>query len=162
MPGKTPDSPSTSRGGIPLPREIQSIHVNGSASLAELREFLGGLHGKSPQEVIGIVSASLLIQSMVVATLATAVILAIFTVGPYLVYGPPQEKQAKKPAAAAPADAPATDTASPPASGATATAGQPDPEKAAKALGIDETKGADPTKNPLDNPNFDKLLDKLE
>ena len=41
------------------------MHANGSASLAELREFLGTLQGSSPQEVIGIVSTSLLVQSMV-------------------------------------------------------------------------------------------------
>ena len=41
-------------------RELRNLHANGSASLAELREFLAELKGRKPQEVIGIVSASLL------------------------------------------------------------------------------------------------------
>ena len=37
--------------------------------------------------------------------------------------------------------------------------GTPDMTKAAKAMGLDEAKGADPKKNPRDNPDLDKLLD---
>ena len=82
--------------------DLHSVRSNGSASLGELREFLGTLHGKSPQEVIGIVSTSLLVQSMLIALAGTALILFVFTLGPYFVYGPPQAKAAaKKPAAAA-------------------------------------------------------------
>lgn len=161
MPGQPSDKP-ISRSSLPLPRDVRVIHANGSASVAELREFLGGLHGKSPQEVIGIVSNSLLVQSMILATLATAAILAIFTVGPYLAYGPPKPKEAgKKPEVAAAesaleASAPAVAAAAAPASN------EPDPVKAAKAMGLDETKGSDPKKNPLDDPKLDNLLDKLE
>ena len=151
--------PSTG-GGIPLPRDVETMHVNGSASLAELKEFLGTLHGKSPQEVIGIVSSSLLFQSLGVAIVATIALLAVFTVGPYLIYGPPKVKEvAKKPAETAPADQPATAT---PVAGMAAAgdAAQPDAEAAAKAMGIDEAKVADPGKNPLDKgPEIDNLLD---
>ncbi|MDX1943828.1 MAG: hypothetical protein SFU86_00355 [Pirellulaceae bacterium] len=158
MPGSS-DNPSA-RGALPLPREMETIHSNGSASLAELREFLGGLKGKSPQEVIGIVSSSLLVQSMILATIGTALLLAVFTVGPYLVYGPPKANStAAKPAPAATpaAETPPSATAAPPA--ATTNSGEPDPAKAAKAMGLDETKPADPTKNPLDDPRLDNLLD---
>jgi hypothetical protein len=131
-------------------------------SLSELRDFLGTLHGKSPQEVIGIVSTSLLVQSMLIAVAGTLGILLIFTLGPYLVYGPPQEKAAKKPAApASPADSPAA-VAPTATSGEAPAAGQPDAAAAAKAMGIDEAKPADPGKNPLDGPNLDKLLDGVD
>ena len=152
--------PPSGSSGLPLPRDVETLHANGSASLAELKDFLGNLHGKSPQEVIGIVSASLLIQSMAAATVATIAILAVFTLGPYLIYGPPQAKEvAAKPAAAAPADA----AAATPAAGAESSTGAPgevDPEAAAKAMGIDEAKSADPGSNPLDKgPDIDNLLD---
>lgn len=159
--------PSSSSGGLPLPREVRALHANGSASLAEMREFLGTLHGKSPQEVIGIVSSSLLIQSLGIAVVATIALLAVFTLGPYLIYGPPQKKQAEAaaltPAVASPATTPAAAEAPATAAApAPAGAGQPDVEAASKVLGIDETKPADPGKNPLDNPNLDKLLDGVE
>lgn len=152
--------PTTASSGLPLPRDVETLHANGSASLAELKQFLGNLHGKSPQEVIGIVSASLLIQSMIAATFATIAILAVFTLGPYLIYGPPQAKEAAaKPAAATPAD----NAAAAPATGSAAAAGgagEVDPEAAAKAMGIDEAKSADPSQNPLDKgPDIDNLLD---
>jgi hypothetical protein len=151
-------------GGPPLPKDVETLHVNGSASLTELKEFLGSLHGKSPQEVIGIVSSSLLIQSLGAAVLATAAILAIFTIGPYLIYGPPKAREvAKKPAAppAAAGDAAAPAAGAPQADAKAASqTGQPDAEAAAKALGIDETKSADPNENPLDKgPDLDNLLD---
>ena len=155
-------TPST--GGLPLPREVTALHANGSASLTELRGFLGTLHGKSPQEVIGIVSSSLLLQSLAIAAGLTTVLLIVFTVGPYLIYGAPKIKQAADkalPAADASPASPAAATTVAPASG-TQAEGQPDVEAASKVLGIDETKPADPTKNPLDNPNLDKLLDGVE
>ena len=151
--------PSTG-GGIPLPRDVETLHVNGSASLAELKEFLGTLHGKSPQEVIGIVSSSLLLQSLGIATVATIALLAVFTIGPYLAYGPPPAKEAaKKPVDAAQAQPPAAAPATAAAAAAGAS-GEPDAEAAAKAMGIDEAKSADPNQNPLDKgPNLDNLLD---
>lgn len=158
-------------------RELRNLHANGSASLAELREFLADLKGRKPQEVIGIVSASLLAQSMVIATLATIAILAIFTVGPYLIYGPPQAKAATvkngdaKGTAKPQSDAPPTTAAAKasvraeepaqPNSESPNGAG-PDVERATKAMGLDETKPADPKKNPLDSPNLDKLLDGID
>jgi len=42
---------------------------------------------------------------------------------------------------------------------ASAEAQLEDAEKAAKVMGLDETKPADPKKNPLDKPDLDKLLD---
>ena len=165
---KAKDKLAAARAALPLARDVQAVHANGSASLAELREFLAGLKGKNPQEVIGIVSNSLLLQSVAIATLGTAAILAVFTVGPYLIYGPESEPQAKKAAtvAAPPAEEPAAANAVSPAATSATNAGQapsqPDIQKAAAAMGIDETKAADPKENPLDKPNLDKLLDGIE
>lgn len=160
---------SVAHPGVALGSEVHGLKTNGHAPLDELREFLAALKGRNPQEVIGIVSSSLLIQSMVLATIGTVVFMAVFTVVPYWLYGPlkagPTAAHAP-PAANAAAAPPAT-----PAAGKTADASatktsdsdslaQPDAAKAAKTLGLDETKAADPSKNPLESsPNLDKLLD---
>jgi hypothetical protein len=150
-------------------RDMKNLHANGSASLSELREFLAGLKTRKPQEVIGIVSASLLMQSMALATAATVGILVVFSVGPYLIYGAPQAKastaKGAKPASAM--ASPAGDPKGTPTANANATLDTPaksgpDAAKAVKAMGLDETKPADPKKNPLDSPNLDKLLDGLD
>ena len=51
--------------------DVKNLKENGSASLDELREFLKTLKARSPQEVIGIVKTSLLIQSLAISTGAT-------------------------------------------------------------------------------------------
>ena len=123
--------------------------------------FLGTLRGKSPQEVIGIVSSSLLIQSTAIATAITIVLMAAFTVGPYLIWGPPKGIPAQAPAAAV---APTTPTTAAVTSAAKAeaksdgTLSSENTAKAVKAMGMDETKTADPKANPLEK-DFDKLLD---
>ena len=148
-------------------RNIHNLKNNGSASITELKEFLGTLKGKDPQEVIGIVSSSMLIQSLVMAVVATVIFLAIFTVGPYFVYGPPKSKDLATKQAAPDKEnkesAAKTDAASPAATTDAAKSNSPDASKAAKALGIDEVKEADPNKNPLDKgPNIDNLLDGVD
>ncbi|MCY2968621.1 MAG: hypothetical protein NT069_34195, partial [Planctomycetota bacterium] len=160
--------PSRSPAAVTSPapglfRDVSTLKENGSLTLVELREFLARLKGRSPQEVIGIVSTSLLIRSLLLATFATAAILAVFTVGPYFVYGPvnqPKVSPAKAAAAAAAELAREQPNKSAPSETANADgSGTPDVERAAKAMGLDETKTADPKKNPLDGPDFDKLLD---
>ena len=139
--------------------DFRNLKEHGGASLGELKEFLTTLRGRSPQEVIGIVKTSLLIQSLAIATVATIAFLFVFTVAPYVIWGPPVAQKPKKfqPVATQPA-APA------PTIGAKAEAkpeGAPsneDAAKAVKAMGMDETKGADPKTNPLEK-DFDKLLD---
>jgi hypothetical protein len=163
MSSKGKDQIAAARSSFGPLNDLSSVRSNGSASLAELREFLGTLHGKSPQEVIGIVSTSLLVQSMLIAVAGTLAVLFVFTLGPYLVYGPPQARQAaKKPAAPAAPAQPAAATSAAAPTPDTDAASQPDAEAAAKVMGIDEAKPADPTKNPLDNPNLDKLLDGVD
>src|SRR3954471_5005694 len=120
--------------------EYRNLKNNGSASLAELKEFLSHLRGRSPQEVIGIVKTSLLIQSLAIATGATLAFLLMFTVAPYMIWGPQlAQKPKKSPAAAAvqPAAAtPVTETAKSEAK----SEGVPknvDATKATKAMGMD-------------------------
>jgi hypothetical protein len=170
MESKSRELPPASRAAFGPLKEAKNLHANGAASLAELKEFLGQLKGKNPQEVIGMVSASMLIQSMGLAVVATVVLMVVGTVIPYFMYGPPKPKElATKPGAAA-KDSREKDSGSAKtdakAQGATtdgAKSKTPDAAKAAKAMGIDEVKEADPTKNPLDKgPNIDNLLDGLD
>jgi hypothetical protein len=158
MEPKAKDKLTAARSGFGPLNDLRNVQSNGSASLGELREFLSHLHGKSPQEVIGIVSASLMVQSVVIATVVTLLLMIVFTVWPYLTVGPHDKPIAKKPAAAAPPAAATTAATAAPDK----PAAQPDAETAAKALGSDESKPADPGKNPLDRPDLDKLLDKVD
>jgi hypothetical protein len=155
----------TTRSGFGPRGDASALRVNGAASIAELKEFLGTLKGRDPQQVIGIVSSSLLVQSVAMAVIGTVLGLALFTVGPYLMYGPPKAKSvAAKPEkpAATPAVAPSA-TPGANAKASDAKSNQPDAARAAKSLGIDEVKSADANKNPLDKgPNLDNLLDGLD
>jgi hypothetical protein len=145
----------------PAPRfgplhDLRSASSNGAASLSELKEFLGSLQGRSPQEVIGIVSSSLLIQSLGLSAVVVAALLALFTVVPYALYGAPKPKEvASKPAAAAATPTPSADA--PPATPAAETG--PNAAQAAKALGIDEVKGTKAEDRP---PDIDNLLDGID
>ena len=162
MDGNLKDRPVSPPAGIGFTSDVRTLKESGTASVAELREFLKSLKARNPQEVIGIVSSNLLVQSLGLACVITAIFMVVFTVGPYMVYGPMTSKgPPKKPAAPAVAtdgNRSASEGASTP--GATST-GQPDAERASKAMGLDEAKPADPKKNPLDKPDIDKLLDGL-
>lgn len=143
-----------------LSGDFRNLRTHGAASLEELKEFLGTLRGKSPQEVIGIVSSSMLIQSVAVAAGITVLTMVVFTVGPYLIWGPTKAKPAEAPAAPSPAPTPPATVAASTGDDKKKSNG-PSPEdaaKAAKAMGLDETKTADPRANPLEK-DFDKLLD---
>ena len=94
-PSQPSDKPTT-RGSLPLPRDVRVIHCQRLGIAGRAARFLGGLHGKSPQEVIGIVSSSLLVQSMILAVVATAVLLAVFTVGPYFGLRPAERKAKRR------------------------------------------------------------------
>lgn len=154
-----------------LSKDLQNIREQGGASLAELGDFLAKMKGRSPQEVMGLVAGSGLFRATFHATILTVLFIAAFTVGPYFYYGPVKAREtAAKPAdkQAAPAttdtakkpDSPAT-PAAPEATATAAATSKTDAEKAAKALGIDETKPADAKTNPLEK-NLDNLLDNLK
>ena len=50
---------------------LKRLVADGSESVAELREFMGSLRGKSVQEVLGAVANSSLIRSTLLAAVAT-------------------------------------------------------------------------------------------
>lgn len=141
--------------------DFRNLKEHGGASLGELKEFLSNLRGRSPQEVIGIVKTSLLIQSLVIATVATLAFLFVFTVTPYMIWGPQLAEKPKKPQSPVATQAVAPAPANATAKSETQSDGTPSSEnasKAVKAMGMDETKTADPKSNPLEK-DFDKLLD---
>lgn len=149
---------SHSQGSI---SKMKRLHDDGKHSVAELREFIAQMRGRSPQEVLGMVSSSALIRATVQATLGTLILFAIFTIGPY--FWAQKQSVAVKPAAAVESVAaqPAAPVANVTPSSPTDNnplPGEPDAAKAAKALDIGETKTADPNVNPLDK-DLDKLLD---
>jgi predicted flap endonuclease-1-like 5' DNA nuclease len=158
------------------PRGLKGdIHLarNGAkATAAELREFVREFRGRSPQEMLGLVAGSNLVQATILATVITVIFMAAFTVGPYFYKkaNPVAAKPAKAPAAAAPAPAPtASATAAAPVAATTAaTAAAPLPVATGtgpatpdvlNTLGIGETKVSDPKKNPLEAGGDDLLKD---
>lgn len=167
--------------GIPaVGGEFRSLKQHGSATMSELREFVASMRGKSAKEMLGAVAESGLVRATIQATLGCVVLMGIFTAGPYFVSGgkaeakssaaaPAEAKNKQEDAAPAQSSEVAADTSTEPATKTTAekTAktkpGDPlspdDLDKAAKKLGIGETKSADPKVNPLDK-DLDLLLDK--
>src|SRR4051812_26416792 len=125
--------------------DFRNLKDNGGASLVELKEFLSHLRGRSPQEVIGIVKTSLLIQSLAIAAGATLAFLFVFTVAPYLIWGPQVAQKPKKvqPVAAQPAAAAPNNTTTKTEAKSDGTPSSEDAAKAAKAMGMDEAKKAD-------------------
>ncbi len=153
-------SQPTTMGG--LGSNMRRLKNDGAATIGELREFLGKMRGRSPQEVLGAVAQSSLFRCTLWTIVGTLLVMTAGTLGPYYLV-PPKAKQQAKPAAqappvqaaATPAAAPASDAAKPaPAD----SEGKPDLKKAAAKMGLDETKAADPKSNPLDK-DVDKLLD---
>jgi hypothetical protein len=130
------------------------------------------MHGKSPQEVIGMVAKSGLTRSIVLATFLFAVLLVALTIGPYLwakfgsgATGPVTDQSDTVKAPAAKLDEPKPDEQ--PAEAVATTAKEKsvgdevDPDRAIDAMGIGETRTADPNKNPMED-KLDKLLDGIE
>jgi len=139
---------------------VKRLSSDTAASTSELRDFVRSLKGRSPQEVMGIVASSALTQAMIGSTIATAVLIGVLTVVPYALSGPPKAKS-KPVASANTAEAEsAKANNSTKVANASDTPSEEDIKKASKAMGLDETKTADPKKNPLDN--FDNLLDKVK
>src|SRR5262245_33764196 len=56
------------------------LSTDAAATTAELRDFVRSLKGRSPQEVMGIVSSSALTQAVIGSTIATVVLIAVLTV----------------------------------------------------------------------------------
>ncbi len=143
-----------------LRRDLKRAREGAFASAAELREFVQNLRGKSPQEVLGAVANSGLAQGVGLATVGTVILMAVFTVGPYLLYPKVQAKPAKTEAATSEpaaiselaAAAKTLEKFARPSKDASSNA-----QQTLEKMGETETKTADPKVNPLDN--LDDLLD---
>src|SRR5688572_7177489 len=131
-----------------LAKDLKHLQENGSASAAEMAEFLAHLRGRRPQEVLGIVAQSGLTRGITIATIWTLVFMAVFTAGPYFwskkspAEAKPIAKQAPaatKPAEAAPVEQPAPVA---PAAAAPTTPDVPSKDVLDK-LGIGEAKSSD-------------------
>lgn len=140
---------------------VKRLSTDAVATTSELRDFVRGLKGRSPAEVMGIVSSSALAQALVNSTIATVVLLVVLTL-PFA-FGKPAKAKSAKPAEATAEAEPAKPNATTlKTTNSGDTPSEEDVKKASKAMGLDETKTVDPKKNPLDNDNFDKLLDKAK
>lgn len=142
------------------------LKSDAAATADELRQFIARMHGKSPQEVLGEIAESGLTRGMVISAIGAFVILVVFTVGPFLINKlstgttPASAVVTRRTAAQAESEsaqaAAQTQSAEP-----QAVPEEADLEKATDAMGIGETKTADPGKNPLDN-KLDSLLDGVD
>jgi hypothetical protein len=144
--------------------DLSRIKNDGAATVAEIKDFLAQMKGRSPQEMLGALAKSGLTAGIVVSILLFIAILVAGTLGPYLLWGPGQQATA--------AAAPAEPGEEPAAEGQTAegqpseTVGAPeseqsDREKAVEVMGLGETKTADPDENPLEG-ELDDLLDRVK
>jgi len=152
----------------PTPRgprgDVRRLRDNGGATVAELREFLQEMRGRSPQEMLGVIAQSDLVRSTLVAAIGAVVLLVVLTVVPFA-WGKafPAEQSAKAPPAAqAPAqtpDKPAATTDQPAAADAKPGDDQPEakPDDLLDKLGIGEQKTAAPDVNPLESKADDLL-----
>ena len=165
--------------GIPaVGGEFRGLKQHGAATMGELREFVAQMRGKSAREMLGAVAESGLVRATIQATIGCVVLIGVFTVGPYYVWGgKPDAKTAGAPAKGKSDSTAQTQKSDDTARESQATDNSPDNspktaktkngelpspddlDKAAKKLGIGETKTADPKVNPLDK-DLDLLLDK--
>lgn len=170
---KKPEAAEPAWGPI---RDLHRLKSDGAASLAELQEFLAKMKGRRPEEVLGMVSGSRLVQSMVWGTLLCLGLMAVLTVGPWMLADQTNAAKPKtaqkttqksaapqKPAddkdAPASADAPAKTAKSAGKSTGSEKVLPADAEKAVKVMGLGETKTADPKKM---EDRLENLLDKVE
>lgn len=152
------DKPPTSRLG----RELRQVRQGTLATAAEVKEFMHSLRGRPPQEVLGAVAQSGLVQAVIVASVGTIVLMGVFTVLPYMLWGPIDVIHKKAtPAATAEAtpatNPPATATSTDPQTAPAAATEQDRAQQVLEKLDESETKMADPDVNPLDN--LDNLLE---
>ena len=151
----TDDSQPAKPGAV---SSVKRLSTDAAATTAELREFVHSLKGRSPQEVMGIVTSSALTQALIGSTIATVILIAVLTV-PFAL-GSSSKPKSSKPAVASAATESEPAKSNAKSAGSSDTPSEEDIKKASKAMGLEETKKSDPNKNPLDN--FDNLLDKVK
>ncbi len=162
----TPQEPTGAQGSGVM-GNLSRIKRDSSYTLAELQAFLAEMRGRSPQEVLGMVSTSELVRGIALATVGCVVLIGVLTVVPYALRDTtaaatkPADAETQAPAATSETTAAST-TAPVVADGDTKKQpSEADLGAAAKALNIDEVKTADPSINPLDK-DLNKLLDGKE
>jgi hypothetical protein len=146
------------------------LQATSDAGTEDLREYVESMRVENVANALGDGAKSNLASNIVVATLVITVLLLLATLGPHMLSN---KETTVKPAAPTTETNGGTSAADPNANAATPTSTDPanpdsananpaaptdaEAARAAAALGIDETKEADPNKNPLDN--LDNLLD---
>ncbi|MBM80671.1 MAG: hypothetical protein CMJ78_08770 [Planctomycetaceae bacterium] len=153
--------------------ELGDLKKNSTATAEELRQFMGEMQGKNPQEVMGLVASSGLASSILVSTAGCVVLMFMLTVIPYFwedVFGASSDSTATAVATPTKSEPAAPAEQTQPSENAPAnvventsngeTPSTSDVEKAAAAMGIDETKTAKPNENPLDK--VDSLLEGID
>jgi hypothetical protein len=147
-----------------IAKDLHRMKTEGTASAAELRQFIGQLQGRSPQEVMGVVAQSNLFRSIILASAGCAVLLVVLTVVPYALRDETSPQKTAQPTTAVDASSKlqpaAADDAAAPEVVADNT-GQPDLKRAADAMGIGDAAPADSDTKPLDD-KLDKLLDGID
>ena len=153
------------KGSGGITGDIRSVKNNGAASLTELREFIGSLKGRKPQEAIEIASSNGLIRGLMISTIGFLVVLFVFTVIPFFLH----EDEVVTQQGITPTSENARDTQESNSAADAGTQGGTDSSQTPTAQGeelldklqIGETKTADPDANPLDS-QFNDLLDGIE
>ena len=158
--------PATSTG---IAADMKRLKSDSASTAEEVREFIANLKGRSPQEVLGAVSESGLVQATVQATFGCLIVLVAFTVVPWAFKSDEPVVAAETELATSAADDASenattdsqSETASTDAQSGDDSPTDSDAARAASAMKIDETVVTDPKTNPLDG-NLDKLLDGLD
>jgi hypothetical protein len=134
--------------------DLRHLRDHSQATVAELKAFLHEMKGRSPQEMLGMVTGNPLIRATGQSVVILLVILAICTVIPYLTREEP----------AAPAKEPVAEVEEQPEGNdpeIVPNAPPVDPGTALKNLGVGEEKAAPADVNPLDT-DTGSFLDELE
>jgi hypothetical protein len=147
-------------------RDLKQLGKNSKAVVGELREFLANLKGKSPKEMMGAVAESNLVQSLLISTLAMAILVFSLSAIPYYLKQGEEAAQAAEKAKGS-SENKTEDEAGTAGSGkassseetTTPEAPKTAEQKTAEILGVGEV--ADPNANPLDSTGTD-LLDGLD
>ena len=142
----------TPPGGIG--RDLRRIKTESRASLAELREFVGRMQGKSPQEMLGVLAQSRLAVNILVSTVGCAVLMFACSIIPYWLNGAGSQIAANaaktKKAARTAARSPQKKTAAAAVTGTQKTAPSSLAPKIPKQLKPETKTGV---------PNIDKLIE---
>jgi hypothetical protein len=146
-----------------------SSHPMGQSTLPALDQLLEEVGTANPQELLGAGARTSLGMAMIQATAVVVLFLVGFTVGPYLLSTPAGDNRAKP--EPVPQEEAKVEPKEPAKTKPTAPAAPVDPKTAVTAkdppvskdalnkLGVNETKKADPSLNPLDKGNDDLLKD---